>query len=63
MKNQNREYYKDGIKKRETRLGWMDACCHGDELCTLIINRHMRSIVTDYLVYMTRTLGNVPVDC
>ena len=24
--------YRDGIKSRETRLGWIDACCHGDDL-------------------------------
>ena len=24
--------YRDGIKRRETRPGWMVACCHGDDL-------------------------------
>ena len=31
----------DGIKGRETRPGWMDECCHGDDRLTLTINRHI----------------------
>ena len=29
------------IKGRETRPGWMDECCHGDDRLTLTINRHI----------------------
>ena len=28
----NKREYRDGIKTRETRPGWMDACWHGDDL-------------------------------
>ena len=42
MKNiLKRKEHRDGIKKRETRQGWMDGCCHGDNLRILLINRHM----------------------
>ena len=46
MKNlsiEKREY-RDGI--RQDRDGWMDGCCHGDNLRILLINRHMSYIVT-----------------
>ena len=34
--------------------GWMDGCCHGDNLRILLINRHMSYIVTaDQIVSMT----------
>ena len=49
MKNlsvEKREY-RDGIKRKETRQGWMDGCCHGDNLRILLINRHMSYIVTN----------------
>ena len=53
MKNlsiEKREY-RDG---KETRQGWMDGCCHGDNLRILLINRHMSYIVTaDQIVSMT----------
>ena len=33
--------YRDGIKRKETRQGWkdgwMDGCCHGDNLRILLI--------------------------
>ena len=34
MKNSSikKREYRGGVKRRETRLGWMDACCHGDNL-------------------------------
>ena len=44
----------DGIKWKETRQGWMDRCCHSDNLRNLLINRHMSYIVTaDQIVSMT----------
>ena len=60
MKNlsiEKREY-RDGIKRKETRQGWMDGwmdgSCHGDNLRILLINRHMSYIVTaDQIVSMT----------
>ena len=49
MKNlsiEKREY-RDGIKRKETRQGWMDGwmdgCCHGDNL---LINRHKPYLLT-----------------
>ena len=46
--------YRDGIKRKETRTGWLDGCCHGDNLRILLINRHMSYIVTaDQIVSMT----------
>ena len=39
------------LKRKETRQGWMDGCCHGDNL---IINRQKSYIVTaDKIVSMT----------
>ena len=57
MKNlsiEKREY-RDGIKRKEQdRDGWMDGCCHGDNLRILLINRHLSYIVTaDQIVSMT----------
>ena len=48
MKNlsiEKREY-RDGIGRRQDRVGWTDGCCHGDHLRILLINRHMSYIVT-----------------
>ena len=57
MKNLSIEK-RDGIKRKESRQGWMDGwmdgCCHGDNLKILLINRHMSYIVTaDQIVSMT----------
>ena len=56
MKNlsiEKREY-RDGIKRKETRQGWMDGCCHGDNLRIILINRHMSYIDSaDQIVSMT----------
>ena len=41
----------------ETRLRWMDACWHCDDLCSLTINRH-----TLYIVCCD-SIGHVPVIC
>ena len=43
-----------GIKRKETRQGWLDGCCHGANLRILLINGHMSYIVTaDQIVSMT----------
>ena len=39
--------YRDGIKREETRQGWMDGCCHGDNLRILLINRHKPYLLSE----------------
>ena len=52
MKNLSGWYKKEGDKTGMD--GWMDGCCHGDNLRILLINRHMSYIVTaDQIVSMT----------
>ena len=44
----------NNLKRKETRTGWLDGCCRGDNLRILLINRHMSYIVTaDQIVSMT----------
>ena len=58
-----REYRYD-IKMRETRPGWMDACCHGDDLRTLTINsRHMPYYCHRLCSLHDNIVGHVAVDC
>ena len=39
-KSFDKREYRDGIKRQETRQGWMDGYCHGDNLRILLTNRH-----------------------
>ena len=32
VNERSKREYRDGIKGRETRPGWMDACCHCDDV-------------------------------
>ena len=64
MKNlsiEKREY-RDGIKRKETRQGWMDGWMfHGDKLRILLINRHMSYIVTADQIVSRLPFYTIPI--
>ena len=56
--------YRDGIKRKETRQGWMDGCCHGDNRYNPTNQQPQALFIVIDTIWSAVTIyvGHVPVD-